>query len=383
MENDPIDSCWPEVPEDPREITQYNFGAPLIVGVDPGDSQGTYHVGFSALTPTMTRIRAAGQALANLIPDPRGVALLGRAVTVDFRTLSWDDFTESSPPYSIALDGYVRGGPRFDPKTPRANFNHHEDVDRLATRSTCAQVLMAIRQGLFGTFRTEEGPSVHVWVNDCDEDVCTSWTLLRHHYLAEGAINPLLNRLVSMEDALDCTAGAYPYPKDLPALQELAWVFQPYRQFRLNGGLDRKEAPAYREVITDVEHRILQHVTGKGRTLPLDTRYEKIGGGQGWTMVKEIGAQARTGMLSDGIRVFVSVRERSDGRYGYVIGKMAPFLPIDLEALTQALNAREEAPADLWGGGDTIIGSPRNNGSKVTPSELGALLDKALRPSCI
>ena len=298
-------------------------------------------------------------------------------LVVDFNTLSWEQFNATAPRNSIALDGYVRGGPKFDAKQRQANFNHHEEVDRLATRSTCAQVLMALRQGLFSSFRDNDGPMAHVYVNDCDEDVCTSWTLLKHHYLAEGAMNPLLNRLVAMEDSLDCTAGAYPFPKDLPALRELAWVFAPYRQFRLSGQLDRKDPKAYREVIDDVELRILAHLTGRGKELPLDTRYERIGGGTGWAFVKEIGPQARTGMLSDGIQTFVSVRERSDGSYNYVIGKMAAFLPLDLGALTKALNEREGNPKDLWGGGDIIMGSPRNSGSRLTPAEMTEIMNNA------
>jgi hypothetical protein len=299
-------------------------------------------------------------------------------LTVDLRTLTWEQFCTQAPSYSIALDGYVRGGPRFDATSPKANFNHHEDVDRLATRSTCAQALMAIRQGLYGCFRTSDGPMANVFVNDCDEDVCTAWALLNNHCLAEGAVNPLVNRLVAMEDALDCTAGAYPFPKDLPALRELAWVFQPYRQFRLSGQLDRRDPSAYREIIADVEHRILQHVTGKGKELPLDTKYKRVGGGQHWTAVNEMGAQARTGMFSDGIRIFVSVRERPDGRAAYVIGKMAPFIPLDLTKLTDTLNAMEGSE-DKWGGGDTIIGSPRQSGSLITLEELAGVMNEAVQ----
>lgn len=289
--------------------------------------------------------------------------------------LSWDAFCASVPEFSIALDGYVRGGPQFDARGPRANFNHHEDVDRLATRATCAQVLMAIRQGLFLTFHDASGAGAEVFVNDCDEDVCTAWTLLNHHYLVAGTMNPLVNRLVAMEDALDCTAGAYPFPADLPALRELAWVFEPYRRFRLSGQIDRKEAAAYEGVITDVEHRIIQHVTGKGKETVLDLRYERIGGGPGWTMVREVGAQARTGMFSDGIRAFVAVRERGDGRYTYTIGKMSPFVPFDLAALTARLNEAEGATADRWGGGDTIMGSPRVGGSVLSPETVASMIE--------
>lgn len=304
---------------------------------------------------------------------------------IDLQTVSFDAFVQKAAPFSIALDGYVYGGPRFHAKGPHASFNHHEEVDRLATRSTCAQVLMSLRQGLFTRFRKDGNPTALVHVNDCDEDVCLAWTLLKHHYLAEGSINPILNRLVAMEDALDCTAGAYPFPKDLPALREMAWVFEPYRQFRSGGMLDKRDPSSYRSVISDVEHRILQHIAGRGHEVPLDTRYEVVGGGTGWSMVREKGAQARTGMFSDGIRTFVAVRDRGDNRYTYTIGKMSPFNSLDLVALTERLNDMEggggeyfEDEADYWGGGNMIIGSPRMYGSKLTLDQITQVMNEAL-----
>lgn len=292
---------------------------------------------------------------------------------------TWDEFVAESPTNSIALDGYVHGGPRYDAEKRLLNFNHHEDVDRLATRATCAQVLMAIRQGLFQVFRDENGPAANVYVNDCDEDVCTSWYLLKNSALCEHTMNPLLNRLVMMEDALDATAGAYPFPKDLPVLRELAWVFEPYRNFRLSGGLDEKKQMMYRAVIEDVGARISAHLVGKGSEIALDTRYERIGGGAGWTMVREIGGQARTGMFSDGIRAFVSVRERGDGRYTYVIGRMSKFIPFDISSLYRKLTCAENPGAsvhkDWWGGSDIIGGSPRVEGSRLTPEEVTRVID--------
>jgi hypothetical protein len=213
----------------------------------------------------------------------------------------WEEFCRAAPPFAIALDGYVSDGPRFDPQGPRVNFNHHENVSRLETRATCGQVLMALRQGLYRCFRDPAGPRAHVFVNDCDEDVCTSWFLLRHPHLSEQTVNPLLNRLVAMEEVLDATAGAYPFPADLPSLAELAWVFEPYRRFRLSGELDRKEPAAYAAVVTDVELRIERHLTGRGQQLPLDPRYQRLGGGTEWALIREQGAQARTGVFADRI----------------------------------------------------------------------------------
>lgn len=292
----------------------------------------------------------------------------------------------NAPAFSIALDGYVRGKPWVDTKSPRANFNHHEGVDRLSTRSTCGQVLMAIRMGLFGRFRDQDGPRASVYVNDCDEDVCTSWALLSRPDLCQHTTNPLLNRLVGIEDLLDTTSGMYPIHKDAPILREAAWVFEPYRQFRLGGGLNKRDARAFRSTITDVTDRIHRYLTGRGESVPVDTRYERIGGGTGWTAVRELGAQARIGMLSDGIRVFVSVRERGNGRYDYVIGRASPFDPLDLNFLCAELEAEErltletnENTGDSWGGGDSTKGSPRVLGSVLVPEVVFRIVERRFK----
>ena len=293
---------------------------------------------------------------------------------------SWSEFVESSPAFGIAIDGYVVGGPKFDPTGPRANFNHHEEVDRLSTRATCAQVLMALRQGLGKRFRTKDGPQMVVFANDCDEDVCTTWFLLHNHHLSEHTMNPVLNRLVHMEDMLDATAGAYPFPADLPTLDALAWIFEPYRRAILSGELERRDPAAFTGVVTDVENRIMSHIMGRGGTTTLDTRYERVGGGPEWAMIKEIGTHAKTGAFADGISAYISVRERRDGRYGYVIGRMSPFINFPVGQILERLNQAEGITgADRWGGGDNIGGSPRVSGSSLAPEVVSKVVDEVLR----
>lgn len=300
-------------------------------------------------------------------------------VEPDVPGLSWKQFCKETEPYSIALDGYVVGGPKFQANGPRKNFNHHEDVDRLATRSTCGQVLMAIRQGFFETFCSED--DVHkaiVHVNDCDEDVCLSWFLLKHGHLSEHVTNPALNKLVEMEDALDATAGAYPYPPSTPTLENMAWIFDPYRAFRLSGELDKKEADCYRGVIEDVERRIMSYLGGTGGEKKLDTRYEVLGGGDKWAMIKEVGTQAKTGAFADGIKAYVSVRERPDGKWAYSVGRMSPFIDFNIYKIFYNLNLWEECVKDRWGGGDVVGGSPRVSGSCIPPKELELLINDVI-----
>ena len=295
--------------------------------------------------------------------------------------MSWENFCQKEK-FSIALDGYVADGPKFNSTGPHLNFNHHEAVSRLETRATCAQVLMAIRQGLFRRFRDANGPHATIYVNDCDEDVCTSWYLLNNSYISSQIIDPLLNRLVFMEDMLDATAGAYPFPPDLPSLKEMAWIFQPYRQFR-TWGLDRKNADEYRGIITDVEHRIKMYLAGNAKQISLDTEYQRVGGGKDWALIQEVGAYAKTGAYADGIQAYISFRERPNHRWTYTVGRMSILIPFEVPKILQHLNSLEglENSPDRWGGGDTIGGSPRVAGSKLSPLELQKAINSLLEKS--
>lgn len=288
---------------------------------------------------------------------------------------SWNEFIQNHPPFSIALDGYINSKPIFDKNGNYLNLDHHAEVDRLATRATCGQTLMVVRQGLFDTFRDASGAKAKVWVNDCDQDVCLSWFLLKYGKFTETTKNPLLDRLVNITDRMDTTSGMDPF-LDEQAEKEMSWVYDPYRQFRLSGSLDQKDPVAYGKIIQKVEERIVEYLSGKGKLLSLDTRFNRIGGGEDWAMVEEIGAQARTGMLKDGIRAFVSVRPRSNDRWTYTLGRLSQFINFDIPKLIHVLNAIEGAQVDKWGGSGIIGGSPRVNGSKISPTDLIRIINE-------
>jgi len=306
--------------------------------------------------------------------------------------ISWDRFCETTPPYSIALDGFVDDVSLFDATAPRANFDHHSlnkndstkrdfranRIDRLITRATCGQLLIAIRTGLLQCFRDEGGVHAELHVLDGDHDVCLSWHLVKHSETIEKEYNPRLNRLVTLEDTLDCFGGAYPLPIDLPDLQEFAWVFEPYSKFRLSGGVDRKIGEEFAAMIQETEERICLYVADQGHSIPLQTKYDIISNGIGWCMVHEEGAQARTAMVANGIRAFIAVRQRPDGRYAYTVARTAPFVRFSVPAILDALNAAEGCTIDRWGGSDTIGGSPRVAGSRLNPQEVKDIVDHTL-----
>lgn len=291
--------------------------------------------------------------------------------------MNWNDFKDIKN--AIALDGYVFGKPWFNPAAPCANFNHHEEVDRLSTRATCSQVLIAVRQKLLDRFRKNGEIDLTVYVNDCDQDVCLSWFIIKNSWMCENTINPALNRLVHIEDMMDTCAGSYPFNKDLPILEKVGWIFDPYTKFRLNGGLDKKNADDYRSVIDDVENRIMQHITNGGGTTKLDSRYEVIQNNATWSLIKEHGKDARTVLAGDGIKAFVSARERPDKNWTYSVGKMSPFVDFDIQGILSALNNAERNEVDRWGGSDTIGGSPRYAGSKLDPKQVAEIINNYLK----
>lgn len=293
-------------------------------------------------------------------------------------TVSWDEFQKHAPPYSIALDGFVRGEPRVNIDGPHVNFNHHEGVDRLGTRSTCAQVLMAIKQGLLETFSLEGQRRMHIFVNDSDQDTSLAVWLLSHFDRVNSNSEPLVNRLVSAEDMLDATAGAYLFNPESKLMRQMNWIFDPYAQARKAGRVSCMKGAELANVIAAIGERISRYSLGEGDELPLDLRLDTIGGGKGWSLIREVGSAARTRLFQTGVRAFISVQNSEGGSFTYSIGKMSPFVRFPIDELYAVFNRAEglrPGSPNAWGGGDTIGGSPRQTGSFLAPPEIEQLVN--------
>lgn len=297
------------------------------------------------------------------------------------KTYSWKDFKRHAPPFSIALDGIVHAPTKRDPYGPYANFDHHARVDRIATRSTSEQVHMEINLGLFDTFRLDGVPTARAYINDPDEDTCLAWWLLKHHELVTNHAQPSINRLVYCEDRLDSTAGAYPFG-DTVMRRKMAWIFLPYNEARFAGRIAQMEAAEMRTVVEAVEARITAYVHGDGGELSLTGHYEKIGGGRGWVLSRETGPASRMAMYDDGVRAYAAlVAEKPDSSFVYTLGRRAVWTPFDLAKIYKHLNRLEENLVDsgnAWGGSDTVGGSPRMTGSRLSPERLQRAIDDIL-----
>jgi len=292
---------------------------------------------------------------------------------------TWDQFREENGGYSIAIDGYVKGTPKFDKKGPWQNFNHHEEVDRLATRSTASQVHMAIKQGLFDTFRKNSELYAIIKQNDCDEDVIlTDWFFKNPERIIGIKSEPLINRLLQACDKLDATAGAYPFDPDSDLMKEIAWIFEPYTCARISGHLSILNGSEMRTIVDASCKRISDYTMGKGEKICLDTKYETIHSGKNWEMIKEIGPYARTKLFCRGIKAYVLVRERNDGKSNFVYGKMSEYVDFPIEKIYEMTNNMEgisKEDNDRHGGNNIIGGSPRKSGSKIKPAEMAKAID--------
>jgi len=277
---------------------------------------------------------------------------------------TWEAFVENAEPFSVALDGKVKAPTQEDITIPVANYNHHDGVDRYSTKATCEQVFEAVKMGLRRAF-----PQIVALVNDCDQDVITSNAILRSPHLADS---PLISRLVSVEGRLDSYGGGYNYdPRKMPFLEQVSWIFEPYAQFRQDGGLERGDVGYYHRVIEDASSRIDKYAMGGAGRVSIDDRYEKIGKVGGFIEINRIGPMASLALARDGIGSTAEIIQQENGLLKVTLASVDRFQPgADMVELAKILNIQElEAGGSPdWGGGNVYCCSPRNIGS-VLPRE--------------
>jgi hypothetical protein len=288
-------------------------------------------------------------------------------------TIAFDTF-DASPGPAVALDGFVAGPTRFT--SGHANFNHHEDVDRFATRATCEQVALAVRMRL----PLLADPQLSVHVNDPDPDVCFAVWLLEHPALVD---HPAIERLCTLEGAVDASGGTC-LPGSPDDVDTLAWVVDPWAAWRTEGAPDGEMAA----VIRAVGGRLDAVAEGRPGRVDLTDSYEVVAAtGDVWALV-ERHPLARARAAADGVRVYLAVRPGPTPDTRTVsLGRVSPFVPADLPGCYAALNAAEPDghlagdPLDCWGGSDLVGGSPRRSGTALPVAELvGIVADLTTRP---
>ena len=164
--------------------------------------------------------------------------------------------------------------------------------------------------------------------------------------------------------------------------RKIAWIYQPYHEARFDGRVARMTEPEMRMIIESVEDRISRHIAGENSEIPLEGRYEKIGGGPGWTLTKETSPASRMAMYNDGIAAFAAlVATNADGSFVYALGRRSVWTRFNLQKIYSRLNEEEShivTDKNKWGGSNTIGGSPRETGSNLSPGKLQAIINSLI-----
>ncbi|MDP1719322.1 MAG: hypothetical protein Q8L24_02770 [bacterium] len=304
---------------------------------------------------------------------------------------TWEQFVRENPSHSIAIDGYVNASPDYDSEGLHLNLDHHEGVDRLATDSTCRQMFLCIKMGLFVAFQKDGIPTAMLFGNDCDQDVCVTHFIAENHERFVGAKSePRLMQLVNLVDLLDTTGGLYPIDTSSRIKKEINWIFHPYTEARTGGKLEKMSGEEMVRLVKSVGERIKAYANGRGGQMESDTRYDMLHKGKGWIMFREIGADARYKACTEHEGGYVMQKESvGHDHYHYSIGKKSKFYPFPVKKILCALNAAEgpdvptlvmdkSIPRPTWGGSDIIGGSPRVFGSCLTPEEVIKIVEGVL-----
>ncbi|MBI2004343.1 hypothetical protein HYS72_02660 [Candidatus Pacearchaeota archaeon] len=300
---------------------------------------------------------------------------------------TWEQFIKESPPYSIALDGYVSGAPKYQPEGPRLNLNHHEDVDRYSTLCTSMQAYLKLKLGLFEKFSVNGQPRANIYVNDPDQDSSLAAFILTKPEISLNIKNQKkLEELLHYEQIMDITGGMFPLDMKSKIMQQMAWIFEPYDSARISGKLYSMNGNEMKNLMQNIFSRIKAHLDGKSYEIALDNDYTILYGKpqDKFVLVKENSAYSRAKIIRDGIKSFASLVRENDGIYKYTLGKISDFIPLSLPKIYNYLNKFENIKpedTDRWGGSQTIGGSPRKKQSKIAPEKLFKLITNYIKNS--
>ncbi len=298
-------------------------------------------------------------------------------------TLSWDQFAQHGNNL-IALDGVVGGGPRFDLKHNRFNFDHHAGVIREVTMCTARQVYFALKGAMIQRLTSADGSlNGTIFINDTDQDSSlAAWLLQHHEQFTRGASNPTIGRLLELTDRLDVTGGAFPMNLRGSLERRHNWVFAPYSEFRKSGGLATAKPAALYDNLMSVFGRLNKFVMGEAEEKPFDICHDILYQGKDFWIVDEIGGnEARYHLFQNGMTCYISLVARlPDNKFVYTVGKASQYYPFPVESLYKAFNEAEGLTCENGWNGSTIIGgSPRATGSRLSWEQLCEITLEVLR----
>jgi len=281
---------------------------------------------------------------------------------------SWDEFVAATPEYSIGLEVIDDTPGR---RENHIHFDHHAGVIREATMSAAMQAYIAVRQGrLMQRWLPHRCPlPVYVW--NADQDVCLASFILEYHELLEQFhADPLLRWIVQFNNKVDVCGGLYPVDLDELVRNHFTWVFEPFRQQRMQGKTEGDEELVV-QTIRHVCDRLQDLLKGKAGVAPITAEPEILyESPYGFVVADEKGdPNSRLILASRGYTNLISmVCKRGSGRYTYSVIRGSPYDEdtFQVTRLIEAFQAAEDLPsARIWGGSNLAAGSDSELGSSL------------------
>lgn len=322
--------------------------------------------------------------------DDRRVLLCGEApgvaVSIDRRYAFTEAESRRLGEHVILLDGAGQFAPLIDDGAHLYNLDHHQDCLRAFTLATCEQSLILVLKGL----RLDKGDWT-VYANEPDLDtVFAIWMLLNYRRVRalepeqRDAIVPLLR----LEGAIDANGFEIAEHCGLPqaVLREEKTRLDELHQVEL----EVKRSGAWAEVdLLDYTREML---------LRIDYLVYKSSDFTDYTSVEEVYGHVEIGrdhvavVCCDGSGIYevekrlkkvwgdrlgITALEREENQY--TLRRTASLSGIVLDDAYGKLNLLDPSvdgrpPEKRWGGSDDIGGSPRPDGTGLTPREIGRIL---------
>ncbi len=292
---------------------------------------------------------------------------------------------------TILLDGAGAFGPVVDDSAHLYNLDHHQGCLRSFTLATCEQALILVRKGL----ELDKGEWT-IYANEPDLDsLFAIWVLLNYRRVRaltdEGRdrIVPLLR----LEGAIDANGFELAEFCGLTG-EELALrraTLDRLHQLELEA---RRRGEWSGDEVKEVCRRLLREVD-RIAFLPadledevaLEEEYGHVDIGQGRVAVvcrdgAGIYEVERRLKKIWGDRLGIIALEKEPGHF--TLRRSAALAGIDLETAYGQLNLFDPAvdgrpPGKKWGGSDDIGGSPRSEGSGLSPQEIAKILKLAYK----
>jgi hypothetical protein len=302
------------------------------------------------------------------------------------RFRNWDHFVSTAPEYSIGLE-VIDDTPGH--RGHHIHFDHHSGVIREATMSAAMQAYMAVRQGgLMKKWLAHRCP-VPVYVWNADQDVCLAAFILEYHELLEKFhADPMLRWIVQFNNKIDVCGGLYPVDLTEVVRNHFTWVFEPYREQRMQGKTN-EDAGLVKATIRQVCDRLEDLLRGRAGVSPITAKPEILyTSPYGFVIADEKGDPiSRLVLAAQGHTNLISLLcQRQNGRYTYSVIRGSPYDEdtFQVAKLIEAFQAAEDQPdAKIWGGSNLAAGSDSELGSSLHWTRLRDIAEPIVREACL